>query len=210
MKLTRVVPAIAALALSSTVLLSPAYATAANGLSASNDKDKGGKSEVINEHVNVTQNFGKNEVCTFPASIKFNIHVRYVITNNGDDVAQTSRGHVKVTNRDNDKSLRLKVDSKAYIKVDHDDDIAGVGYGKDAWYNAASNSLKVTDGHRHVSAANRAHQKNEGIYAIQGKHKFSVENVSSTSPRERVNVKHGRVLDVCAVLAGRHKHHDHH
>jgi hypothetical protein len=194
------------------LLVAPAVATQvtptpeANGLSTTTSGDE---PEIINLHTKDTLTFGKKEVCKFPVAIKLNVRNRYVITNGGDDVVQTNRGHIKVTNLWTKEHLHLKVRSKAFVKVDREDNISGVAYGKDVWFNVAPNSLKIKDPEQgHVSRARRgAHQVNEGIHYVVGKAKFRVEGVSSATPEERVYVKRGHVLDVCKALAGHRKHH---
>lgn len=187
-------------------LVSPAYATKAtppalaNGLSVTGDK-----AEVQNEHIKETQKLGKNEACRFPVKIQADVRIRRVITNGGDDVYERARGHVKVTNRWTHESLRFRINDRTWIEVDDKDGIAGYGRGQ---FLAFGDDITVKS-HRqgHVSAANRGHERNEGIYYVQGKYKFSITNVSSEDAAGRIYVKRGHVLDVCKALVGHRKGH---
>jgi hypothetical protein len=58
-----------------------------------------------------------------------------------------------------------------------------------------------------VSAANKGHQKDEGIYFVKGTYKFAITNVSVEKKAAGTTyVKKGYVLDVCKALAGHHHH----
>ena len=210
MKFVRVVPAIAALALSTLSLAGPAHAGqvyVGNGLSkpAPSANDKGpdrGSREVLVQHVDEVQKYGKNDICRFPIAVRAQLTIRDVITNNGDRVDETSRGKVTVTNLSNHRSIKLRVDDRAVIDVDNNDNISGYARGKSLVLNDDISVFSKRQGR--VSAANRGHQADEGAYYIQGAYAFRVEKVSTEDAASEIYVKRGRVLDVCKALAGHH------
>lgn len=192
------------------LLVAPAAATQvsptpeANGLSSSS---KGDKPEILDRHIKETLKFGKNEVCRFPVVMKADVHVRDVITKGGDNVYETAKGWVTVTNKWNHKHIHLRIKDRAWIKVNQEDDIRGYGYGKSLFWNSPKGEARIYSKHQgHVSAANRGHQANEGIYYVQGKYKFSITDVSTDHGDLKAYVKKGYVLDVCKALASK-KHH---
>jgi hypothetical protein len=190
------------------LLVGPAWAGSlapeGNGLAVVKDKP-----QVLVENIHRTDKFGKNELCRFPVKVRTDVREKFVITNGGDNVTQTARGKVKVTNIHTHESIRLHVDSKAYIKVSEDGkELRGKGYGNEV---LLGDDIKVHSRRQgHVSAANRGHQENEGIYYF--KHaaaKLAINNPDSENPSIRVFVKQGRVLDVCKALTGHHHHKKH-
>lgn len=197
--------AVGAAALTALVAPSAAYASPeGNGLS----EKRTAKPEVRFEHVNTTFKYKKDEACRFPVAIKANVTIKHVITQNGDRVDERAYGKVKVTNLWNHDSIKLRIDDRSKIDVDHNDGIKGRSYGKSFFWGDDVTVHSHKQGH--VSAANRGHQENEGIYYIQGKYKFSVTNVSDEDKSaSKVYVKRGHVLDVCKALAGHHHHKKH-
>lgn len=199
MKLVRVVPAIAALALTTASLMAPA--------ASATDQPPGEKPEVIYEHFQETEEFGKKEMCKFPVSIESDVRTKYVITNGGDDVYQESRGKVRVTNLDNGRSIRLRIDNHAYVKVSEDGDQLRVkGFGDEVLYN---DDIVVKGHHRTYSDANRGHQEDEGIYYFDdATAKVQVTGLNSENGEDvqiRAYLLEGEVVDVCKELAGRDK-----
>jgi hypothetical protein len=203
MKLTSMVPSIAVLAMGMTGLV-------AAPASASEDSRRGDdKPQILKQHVKETQNFPAGDKCRFPVQVKVDVHIRDVITNGGDNVEESTRGAIKVTNVSNHKSMWFRIDDEASIRVSEDgDSIKGRAHGRSL---LLSNDITVTKRGHHISAASRGHARDRGIYYIHGSYKFKVEGLTGQPEKiaSDVWVKRGHVLDVCDALAKRRHHHHH-